>query len=299
MPAPALLPLGSTMRVLRPHPNIYAFYDGRIDGARAHSAAPNWLDDGAYALGVCVYAVVDGHEALLYDTHISIPHAQMMRRTLEEAGVTSFRVVLSHWHDDHVAGNAVFATDEIIALDRTERALAANRVALENGDPPIFPLVMPNKIITGPTEISVGRLTVKLEPAEIHSQDGLILLLPQLGLMLAGDTLEEPITYVAEAERLPVHIEELKRIRQWGYGRILPNHGAPDVIAAGGYGPELIDATLRYVSKLLHTRIDMALADQDLSTFIAGDLATGTLAYFAPYEAVHAANVKKVLALPG
>ncbi|WP_428031295.1 MBL fold metallo-hydrolase [Ancylobacter sp.] len=298
MPAPALLPLGSTMRVLRPHPNIYAFYDGRIDGARAHSAAPNWLDDGAYALGVCVYAVVDGSEALLYDTHISIPHAQMMRGTLEDAGVTSFRVVLSHWHDDHVAGNAVFATDEILALDSTERALAAHRVALENGDPPIFPLIMPNKIITGPTELKVGRLTVKLEPAEIHSHDGLILLLPELGLMLAGDTLEEPITYVAEPERLPVHVEELKRIRSWGYRRILPNHGALEVIAAGGYGPELIDATIRYVKKLLHTRTDMALADQDLSTFIAGDIATGALTYFAPYEPVHANNVKKVLALP-
>ncbi|GLK70400.1 MBL fold metallo-hydrolase [Ancylobacter dichloromethanicus] len=298
MSALALLPLGSTLRVLRPHPNVYAFYDGRIDGARAHSAAPNWLDDGAYALGVCAYAVVEGTEALVYDTHISLTHARLMRQTLEEAGVTSIRVVLSHWHDDHVAGNGAFATCEIIALDSTERALAANRVALENGDPPIFPLVMPNRIVTGPTELKVGRLDVRLEPAEIHSHDGLILLLPELGLMLAGDTLEEPITYVAEPERLGVHVEELKRIRQWGYARILPNHGAPEMIAAGGYGPELIDATIRYVNKLLHTRIDMALADQDLSTFIAGDLGSGTLTYFAPYEAVHANNVKKVLALP-
>lgn len=298
MAAPALLPLGSTMRVLRPHPNLYAFYDGRIEGARAHSAAPNWLDDGAYALGVCVFAVVDGTEALVYDTHISLTHARMVRRTLEEAGVTSFRVVLSHWHDDHVAGNAVFADGEIIALDRTEQALAGNRIALENGDPAIFPLVLPNRLVTGPTELKVGALTVKLEPAEIHSHDGLILLLPELGLMLAGDTLEEPITYVAEPERLAVHVEELKRIRAWGYPRILPNHGAPEVIAAGGYGPELIDATIRYVEKLLRTPADATLAGQDLRSFIADDLASGTLAYFAPYEAVHAENVKKVLALP-
>ena len=297
MAAPALLPLGSTMKVLRPHPNIYAFYDGRIEGARAHSAAPNWLDDGAYALGVCVYAVVDGEEAILYDTHISLTHARIMRRTLEEDGVRSIRVVLSHWHDDHVAGNEAFFDCEIIALDRTEKALAAHRAELESGDPPIQPLVMPNRVISGPAELRVGKLKVRLEPAEIHSHDGLILLLPELGIMLAGDTLEEPITYVAEPERLSVHVEELRRIREWGYPRILPNHGAPDVIAAGGYGPELIDATIRYVKKLLHTRVDMALADQDLSTFIAEDLAEGTLRYFQPYEEVHANNVKKVLAL--
>ena len=41
--------LGSTMRVLRPAPNVLAFYDGRIAGVRAHSEAPNWLDDGAYS----------------------------------------------------------------------------------------------------------------------------------------------------------------------------------------------------------------------------------------------------------
>ncbi|MBS7545131.1 MBL fold metallo-hydrolase [Ancylobacter oerskovii] len=299
MPAsrPTLLPLGSTLRVLRPHPHLYAFYDGRIDGARAHSAAPNWLDDGAYALGVCVYAVVDGSEALLYDTHISLTHARLMRRTLEEAGVTSIRVVLSHWHDDHVAGNEVFADCEIIALEATEKALVAHRAALEGGEPPIRPLVMPNRIIAGPAVLTVGRLQVKLEPAEIHSHDGLILLLPELGLMLAGDTLEEPITYVAEPERLAVHVGELERIKAWGYPRILPNHGAPDIIAAGGYGEGLIDATIRYVKKLLRLHVDMALADQDLSTFIAGDLADGVLGYFAPYEQVHADNVKKVLAV--
>jgi len=297
MPESVLLPLGSTMSVLRPHPNILAFYDGRIPGARAHSATPNWLDDGAYALGVCVYAVVEGTDAIVYDTHISLAHARIMRRTLEEAGIRSIRVVLSHWHDDHVAGNEVFSDCEIIALDRTELALIAHRDEIESADPPIRPLVMPNHIITGPTGLRLGRLKVELQPAEIHSHDGLILTLPDLGIMLAGDTLEEPITYVSEPERLSVHVEELRRISGWGYTRILPNHGAREVIAAGGYGPELIDATIRYVKKLIRTRDDMALADQDLSTFIAEDIAAGTLTYFAPYEAVHAENVKKVLAL--
>lgn len=296
MTAPTLRPLGSTLRVLRPHPNIYAFYDGRIPGARAHSAAPNWLDDGAYALGVCVYAVVEGEEALIYDTHISLTHARAMRAELERAGVTRFRVVLSHWHDDHIAGNEAFADCEILGLDRTLAALTANRAAIESGNPPIRPLVLPNRIIDGPVDLAVGTIRVRLEPAEIHSHDGLILLLPDLGLMLAGDTLEEPITYVAEPERLAVHVEELQRIRTWNVPRILPNHGHPDVIASGGYGPGLIDATLRYVKKLLRLHEDSALADQDLSTFAAQDLADGLLTYFPPYEQVHTDNVKKVLA---
>ncbi len=59
--------LGATMRVLRPYPHVFGFYDGRIPGARAYSDAPNWLDDGAYTLGICSYAVVDAGEALVYD----------------------------------------------------------------------------------------------------------------------------------------------------------------------------------------------------------------------------------------
>ncbi len=58
-------PLGSTMRVLHPAPGILGFYDGRIPGVRAYSAAPNWLDDGAYELGICTYAILDGAEALV------------------------------------------------------------------------------------------------------------------------------------------------------------------------------------------------------------------------------------------
>ncbi|MCK0198219.1 MBL fold metallo-hydrolase [Ancylobacter sp. 6x-1] len=292
--------MGSTMRVLRPDPAVYAFYDGRIPGMRAWSEAPNWLDDGAYGLGCASYAIVDGEDALVYDTHISLDHAGIIRRTLEAAGVRRFTVVLSHWHDDHVAGNEAFADCEIIARDVTAELLAAHRAELEAGDPPIRPLILPTRIIEGPAELTVGRLTVRLEPAEIHSRDGLVLLLPDRGLLLAGDTLEDPVTYVAEPDRLAVHVAELERMKGWDYWHILPNHGAPEIIATGGYGPELIDATLRYVRKLLRLHADLALADQDLATFIARDLTDGTLIYCAPYEQVHADNVKKVLrTVPG
>ncbi len=81
-PEPLLAPLGSTLRVLRPAPHLLAFYDGRIPGRRAYAARPNWLDDGAYTLGVASYALLDGPHALVYDTHISLPHARALVTTL-------------------------------------------------------------------------------------------------------------------------------------------------------------------------------------------------------------------------
>src|SRR5205814_2261265 len=121
----------ATMRVLRPHPNVYAFYDGRVEGNRLYSPSANWIDDGGYELGVAAFAVVDGHEALIYDTHLSIAHALRMRRFVESLGATRLRVVLSHWHLDHVAGNGAFADVEMIANRRTHEHLHENAAAIE------------------------------------------------------------------------------------------------------------------------------------------------------------------------
>ena len=68
------------MRTLRPTPEIYAFYDGRVEGY-SFGDAPNWVDEGALSLGIASHAIVDGDEALIYDTHID--HARHVRRTLE------------------------------------------------------------------------------------------------------------------------------------------------------------------------------------------------------------------------
>ncbi|MFG1424499.1 MBL fold metallo-hydrolase [Roseixanthobacter glucoisosaccharinicivorans] len=289
---------GSTMEVLHLAPHLLGFYDGRIPGVRLYSEKPNWLDDGAFALGICTYAVVDGAEALVYDPHISLPHARIIRRTLEEMGVTHMRLVLSHWHDDHVAGTEVFADCEIIANQDTAEILAAHKDALESGDPPITPLILPNSLFSGTLDLMVGQIPVQLRQLDIHSRDGTVALLPG-GVLLAGDTLEDPITYVAEEDRLAIHLRDLDRMAEWDISTILPNHGSKAQILAGGYPPAFIAATRLYVEKLLRLEREPALAAQDLPTFAAEALATGAVAYFEPYEAVHRHNVEKVLGVAG
>ncbi len=285
---------GSTLRLLEPAPGVLAFYDGRISGARLHGPQENWLDDGAFALGIASYAVIDGDDALVYDTHITLAHAHIVRRTLEERGARRIRVVLSHWHDDHVAGNAAFADCEIIANRETDTLLRENRGRLEAADPPINPLILPNRLFEDRLSLSVGALPVELIQLDIHSRDGTVLLLPG-GVLLAGDTLEDPITYVDEPDRLAAHLVGLDCLAALGATRILPCHGDPAVIAAGGYGPALIDATRLYVEKLLRLKAEPALAGLDLRTFAAEAFATGAISYFEPYEAVHRRNVEAVL----
>ena len=293
----------ATLSVLDLGEHVVGFYDGRIDGQRAFSTEPNWLDDGGYALGICSYAIVSGTSAIVYDTHLSVAHASAIRKHLAARGVRHIRVVLSHWHLDHVAGNAAFADCEIIAHEKTMDLLTRHKDRIENGTldglPAIAPLVMPTSTFTGTHVLEVGGVRVELRPLDIHSRDGVAAFLPHDGTLLAGDTLEDTVTYVDEPDRLAHHLADLVRMQSWPLARILPNHGCKEKIANGGYDRSLIGATESYVRQLLRVGTEPSLQHLSLKDFIATALRDGSVSYFEPYEDIHRSNVAKVLAVSG
>jgi cyclase len=288
----AMTDLCATLRILEPYPGLFAYYDGRIAGKRLHGPERNWLDDGAYALGIASYALVSGNEALVYDTHMSLEHARAIRSHLEGRGVSRLTVILSHWHTDHIAGNAVFADCDIIANRLTLQAITDNEQALAAKDPPIHPVVMPNRIFDDRLELRLGGRSVHLLQFDIHSADGTVLWLADEQLLLAGDTLEDTITYISEPLGIARHIEELDRLSKLPIRRILPNHGSEERIADGGYGPALIDANRAYLKRLLERIADSQIDTMRLEEFVAPEIAEGWIDYFAPYEIVHRDNIE-------
>jgi len=284
------------LRVLTPAPGVLAFYDGRVAGHR-FAAGDNWVDDGALSLGIASYAIVSGDQALVYDTHISVDHARAIRSELVARGVDRVTVVLSHHHLDHVAGTAAFDRCEIIATARTAELLTQNRAGIEDGSfrgpPAINPLILPTRVFSGRMTLMVGSVRVELIEVNIHSDDATVLWLPQQGLLFAGDTVEDCVTYVTAPQDLAAHLADLDRLADLFPARVLPNHGAAGVIAEGGYGPEIIAATQRYIRWLMAMTPEMAAVP--LCDVIAADLAAGVLVYVPDYDAVHAGNVARVL----
>lgn len=282
----------SHLRVLRPAPAVYAFYDGRVEGYRFDDR-PNWVDDGALSLGIASYAIVSGNAALVYDTHVSVAHARTIRSVLEDAGVRDFTVLLSHWHLDHVAGTEAFGDCEVIACMRTAEVLMELRGAIEGasleGPPAIDPLVLPTSTFRRRRSFTIGDIRLELLHTEIHSDDAVVVWWPEAKLLLCGDTLEDTVTYVDEPARLPVHRQNLELLRSLGADRILPNHGDPDVIARGGYSGGLIDATERYIDLLLEAP-SLSLRD------VVDGLRSDDVHYYEPYERVHRHNVELVRA---
>ena len=218
------------IRVLNPAEGVYAFYDGRVDGCR-FADGPNWVDGGALSLGIASYAVVAGADAVVYDTHVSIEHARYVRRLLEDQGVRSFTVVLSHWHLDHVAGTTVFDDCEVVASERTDELLRRFRPAIERGEhegpPAIDPLVLPTRTFRDRLALSLGGTALELIHTNIHSDDATVLWMPERRLLLCGDTMEDTVTYVGEPQNFGVHLTNLKVLSQLRAERILPNHGDP------------------------------------------------------------------------
>lgn len=281
------------MRIHEPFPGVLAFYEGRDAAARL----PGWQGE-AQVLGIAAYAILSGDEALVYDTHLSPAHGRAMRDALHVRGARRFTVVMSHWHTDHVAGNAAFADVPILAHPLTRDILVAERAALAAGDPPIDPLVLPTTAIEDGARLRIGDRTAEVRHFDVHSIDGCTLWLPDAGVLLAGDTLEDTATWVAEPDRLEAHLAGLERLAALAPPHILPNHGAEGRIAAAGYGPRLIDATRRYVERLLAARSDPALAAAPLATFVAEGVAAGDIEIIPAYEAVHAANIARVTGRP-
>ncbi len=282
---------------LRLTDHLIAFYDGRAPG-RPPAADMSWVDDGALSLGIASYALVDGDRALVYDTHVSVEHAARIREAVERLGAREITVVLSHWHLDHIAGTEAFADCEIVAGARTAELMRTHRAAIESGThagpPAIKPLILPTRTLEGPSRMRVGRLEVDLLPFEIHSADATVLHVPAEGILLAGDTVEDTVTYVAEPDRLRTHLDELARMDRVPFARLYPNHGSRERIAGGGYDHGLIAATRQYVEALLRHASEPRDADADLRAFVAGPLEAGWIAYFEPYERVHASNLETV-----
>jgi glyoxylase-like metal-dependent hydrolase (beta-lactamase superfamily II) len=288
------------VRAMPINAHLTAFYQGRPEEAAVKPGPRTWPDLGAIFVGVATYAIHDVDTALVYDTFTDTASAQWVRDWLAKAGVRHFILATSHWHLDHIGGNAVYADSLRIATEATRRKLEYKRAAIEagteEGPPVIKPLLTPTMGLApeSPVTLMIGKVRAVLRPVAIHSADGLVIELPDDKLLLAGDTLEDTATFVAEPQTIPQQYKALGAMRGWGFTKILPNHGHPAVIAAGGYGLGLIDATRSYIRALVEHSHDADFQKQPLASFVSEAVKRGDVSLWWPYRDAHANNLAVV-----
>jgi glyoxylase-like metal-dependent hydrolase (beta-lactamase superfamily II) len=286
------------MRVYQINDHLLSFYDGRPAEPTTPPSDHNWADFGALNVGVATYVIHRGDRALVYDTYPSTEQARWVRDYLTKTGIRHFTLVNSHWHLDHVGGNAVYADVDRISTDKTLQRLTAKKAAIEAGTewgpPAITPLVLPNIGITADTTYFVEDIKVELRPVNIHSEDGLVIFLPNDRILLAGDTLEDTLTFIAEPEQIAEQYKNLQKMKKWNIDRIFPNHGNPAVIANGGYRTTLIDATQDYLRRMVYRAHDPDYLQGSLDDYVHDSVSKGWVSLWWAYREAHEANLAVV-----
>jgi cyclase len=286
------------MRVFQINDHLLGFYDGRPAESSIRPGVHNWADFGAMNVGVATYVIHRGDRALVFDTYPSTQQAKWVRDYLVKFGIRHFTVVNSHWHLDHIGGNAIYADVDRIATENTRQRLTAKKAAIEAGTewgpPMIAPLVIPNIGITADTSYFVEDIKVELRPVNIHSEDGLVLYLPSDRILLAGDTLEDTLTFIVEPEQIPAQYKNLQAMKQWSIDRIFPNHGNPEIIAKGGYRTTLIDATQDYLRRMVERAHDPDYLKGSLESYVNDSVSKGWVSVWWAYREAHEANLAVV-----
>ena len=132
---------GMNLRVFEINDHLLSFYDGRPPEAGTPRDTHNWADFGAMNVGVATYVIHRGDRALVYDTYPSTQQARWVRDYLaKNRYFVTFAVVNSHWHLDHVGGNAIYADVDRISTEKTFQRFdgeeGRNRGGQRNGGPP-------------------------------------------------------------------------------------------------------------------------------------------------------------------
>ena len=181
------------------------------------------------------------------------------------------RVIVTHYHADHVYGLQVFkaAGAEILAhrdgrlylnSDTAAQRLQASREELAPWIDAQTRLVAADRWLDGPERFTLGGVDFVLQPVgPAHTPEDLALWLPQQRVLFAGDLVfRGRIPFVGQADSAR-WIESLDRLLAFDALRIVPGHGPVSSDARGD-----LQLTRDY---LVHLRRTMGQAAQDLEPF--------------------------------
>src|SRR5262249_33287605 len=119
-------------------------------------------------------------------------------------------------------------------------------------------LVAPTITFTDGLRIDGGDLTLELLPTPGHAVDHICVWVPELRLLMAGDSAELPFPYVKEAETLPILRRSLERLVALNAATVIPCHG-------GTTDPALLTSNITYFDEV-ERRVRGALASGGVPT---------------------------------
>lgn len=159
--------------------------------------------------GTNTYLVGTGPGRILIDTGAGEPAwAASLQAALAAEAASVERVVLTHWHPDHVSGVAdALRLSPGAGVSKFAPETGSGRGALADGD-----------------ELAVAGASLRVVHCPGHTTDHVALVLAEEAAMFTGDNVLGHGTAVFED--LPAYVRSLERMRGEFAGRAYPGHGA-------------------------------------------------------------------------
>jgi glyoxylase-like metal-dependent hydrolase (beta-lactamase superfamily II) len=187
----------------------------------------------ALDLGVRGAVIIGSQRVFVFDT---FTRPLDMQPVVQLARGKPIIAIYSHADWDHIWGTAGLACQDVAAhlgaLQRFEDAqdVPAMLAKMRQESPGTFDdvhLVAPTITFSERLDLDAGGLSLQLHALPGHTADSIVGFIPQLGILLGGDAVEDPLPLVNDAGRLPGWISGLEMwARHPGVKVVAPAHGA-------------------------------------------------------------------------
>ncbi|MFF4229257.1 MBL fold metallo-hydrolase [Streptomyces sp. NPDC001820] len=222
------------------------------------------LAEGVYAYeqspgGWCLNnagLIASGGKAVLIDTAATQARARRLREEVERVAPGGpDAVVNTHFHGDHVFGNAQFVPRAtVIAHEQTRSDMAEAGLGLchlwpdvDWGEPE---LTLPDVTFQDRLTLRLGELTVELaQVGPAHTASDVVAWIPRRSVLFTGDVVWSGVTPYVLMGSIEGSLRSLAELRKLGPDIIVPGHGP-----AGN--AEMLEATESYLRWVRQLAVD-------------------------------------------
>ena len=182
-----------------------------------------FLPEKTSIIGINIYVILNGKEAVIIDTGYRRHFLQVLK-DLKAKEITISKVILTHFHPDHIGGLPRVDNADIIGSIFARDTL---KKYVKN-----YQIYLPTIVVVDKMEIQFGRHFFKLVSNKGHSIDGLLIVLNEKYLFVGDDVIcnnegAKVLPFCSE-KNVSNHVNSLKAIiALLGKKVLLPSHGLP------------------------------------------------------------------------
>ncbi len=211
-----------------------------------HASTIHEIDAGDFSVrGVLLHG---DKFSLVWDT---LTHPRDMAGFAQACASKRCIVTYSHADWDHIQGTAALGNPLVIGHSECARRFREEAwqtlTELQAKEPDKWTqvrLIAPDITFENRLDLDLGGLLVSLHALPGHTPDSIVAFIPDMGLLLAGDTVELPCPCVPAGCDLAAWITSLEGWRDHdGAHTVIPSHGPSG-------GKEILDRTIDYLSGL-------------------------------------------------